>query len=483
MNIMNQKNELIRQIKAIVGEKYLLTSREDLIAYSYDGTGLEFEPWAVALPGAVEEIAAIMKLANQRRLPVIPRGAGSGMTGGSLPVFSGLALALTRMNRILEIDESNMVTVVEPGVVTGDLQREVEKRGLFYPPDPSSFPFSTIGGNIAECAGGARAVKYGVTKDYVLGLEAVLPTGEILKTGVRTAKGVVGYDLTKLLVGSEGTLAVITKAVLKLLPLPEERRTLLVVFDDMEAAAASVNDIMLARIVPCCLEYMDQASILCVEEYLRQGLPKDAGAMLLVEVDGMQADVERSALKVRDLCLRNGARRVSMAKDASQADELWKARRSIPPALFRTRPHKISEDITVPRSRLPETVRKLAEIQKAYGLVLISFGHAGDGNIHVNIMLDKNDPEQAAKAKKMVKDIFNLTVEMGGTLSGEHGVGITKAPFLNLEVDELGVDVMKRIKKAFDPNGILNPGKIFVTEKGAGYLEKIFTPTAASRND
>lgn len=472
---MKHFSELKPHIEAIVGKHNFLSAEEDLLTYAYDGTGLEFEPWGVALPGCVEEITAIARLANQYSFAVIPRGAGSGMTGGSLPVYSGLVLALTRMNKILKIDESNMIAFVEPGLITGKLQREVEKRGLFYPPDPSSFPFSTIGGNIAECAGGSRAVKYGVTKDYILGLEAVLPTGELLKTGVQTAKGVVGYDLTKLLVGSEGTLAIITKAIVRLLPLPEARSTLLAVFDDMEAAAGSVNDIMSSRIIPCCLEYMDQASIQCVEDYLRQGLPTDAGALLLIEVDGMNEDVRRSAVKIKDLCLGNGAREVTIAENAAQAEELWRARRSIPPALFRLKPHKISEDITVPRSRLPDMVRRLADIQKTYGLVLVSFGHAGDGNIHVNIMLDKRDPTQAATAKNMVSSIFECALELGGTLSGEHGIGITKAPFLDLEVNELGVDVMKRIKQAFDPNGILNPGKIFVADKGADYLKKIFS--------
>ncbi len=467
-------DELISELRNIAGPDNVLARREDLLSYSFDATGIEYVPWAVVLPSTTAEVSAIMKLSDREGFFVVPRGAGSGMTGGSLPVQSGVVLALTRMNRIVGIDEHNMVAVVEPGVVTGRLQREVEARGLFYPPDPSSLAVSTIGGNVAECAGGARAVKYGVTKDYVLGLEAVLPSGEILKTGVQTAKGVVGYDLTKLLVGSEGTLAVVTRAVLKLLPLPESRKTLLAVFGSMEDAAVTVDSVMFSRIIPSCLEYMDQGTIRCVEEYLGKGLPVDAGAMLLIEVDGMRADVERSVSRIEELCRKNGASDVRVAKNDAEAEELWLARRSISPALFRLKPHKLNEDVTVPRSRLPEMVSALRDIERRFGLTLVSFGHAGDGNIHVNIMLDKTDPEQVEKGRRMVEEIFALTIRLGGTLSGEHGVGITKAPYLGMEIDSLGIDVMKRIKECFDPKGLLNPGKIFIDEQKNEYMEKMF---------
>lgn len=476
---MTSERGVKQEISTIVGKENFLTEPEDLIAYSYDATGIEYLPWGVALPGSAREVAGLMRLADRERFPVIPRGAGSGMTGGALPVRSGLVLTLTRMNHILTIDEENMIAVAEPGVVTGDLQREVEKRSLFYPPDPSSVSFSTIGGNVAECSGGMRAVKYGVTKDYVIGLEAVLPNGDILKTGVQTAKGVVGYDLTKLLVGSEGTLAVITKAVLRLLPLPEAKRTMTAVFDSMDDAAVSVSRIMSARIIPSCLEYMDQGSIRCVEEYLKQGLPTDAGALLLIEVDGMEEDVERSARRIEEICRDQGARQIRIAQNAREEGDLWKARRSISPALYRIRPHKISEDITVPRSRLPLVVKELNALKQRYGLPLVTFGHAGDGNIHVNIMLDKEVPEQMRAAKALVEEVFTLAIKAGGTLSGEHGVGITKAPFLGMEIDTLGIEVMKRIKKAFDPKGILNPGKIFVDEQKSEYLERVFPKAGA----
>jgi glycolate oxidase len=472
---MKVPEKIKKEIEAVVGKEFFLTAPEDIITYSYDATGLEYVPWGVALPANTEQVARILRLANRELFFVTPRGAGSGVTGGSLPVKSGLVLALTRMNRIVSIDQENMVAVVEPGVVNGHLQNEVEKKGLFYPPDPSSLSFSTIGGNVAECAGGARAIKYGVTKDYVLGLEVVLPTGEILKAGVQTVKGVVGYDLTRLLVGSEGTLGVITKVVLRLLPLPQAKKTLLAVFEHMQDAATAVSKIMSARIIPSTLEYMDRDSICCVEEFLHRGLPVDAGAILLIEIDGMREDVEASAQTIERICKQTGAREVKKAQSSEEADDLWLARRSIAPALFRLRPHKISEDVTIPRSRLPEMVRKLGSLKEKHGLLLANFGHAGDGNIHVNILLDKNDPDQVRRAKNMVEEIFQLTVNLGGTLSGEHGVGITKAPFLGMEIDMVGVEMMKRIKRAFDPNGILNPGKIFPDEaQKSEYLERIF---------
>jgi glycolate oxidase len=472
---MKVPDKLKKRIEAVIGKKSLLTKPEDLISYSYDATGLEYMPWGVALPETAVQISRILQLANQELFFVTPRGAGSGMTGGSLPVRSGLVLALTRMNRILEIDQENMIAIVEPGVVNGHLQNEVEKKGLFYPPDPSSLNFSTIGGNVAECAGGSRAIKYGVTKDYVLGLEAVLPSGEILKTGVQTAKGVVGYDLTKLLVGSEGTLAVITKVVLRLLPLPQAKKTLFAAFENVQDAATTVNRIMSARIIPSSLEYMDGDSIRSVEEFLHQGLPTDAGASLLIEVDGMPEDVEISARTIQRICIETGARQMKTAQNEEERDKLWLARRSIAPALLRLRPHKISEDITIPRGSLPEMVKELDLFKEKYGLPVANFGHAGDGNIHVNILLDRNVPDQVHRARKLVEDIFRVTINLGGTLSGEHGVGITKAPFLSMEIDKVGVEMMKRIKHAFDPNGILNPGKIFADEAHiAAYLQRIF---------
>ena len=456
----------LSKIENIVGKKNLFTSQEDRICYAYDAANLFYLPDAVAIPGTAEEIDAIIQLANQEKFPVTPRGAGTGMTGGALAVNGGLVLALTRLNRILEIDTENLIAVVEPGVITGDLQREVEKVGLFYPPDPSSLKFSTMGGNVAECAGGARAVKYGVTKDYIIGLEVILPTGGIIRTGVRTRKGVVGYDLTKLFVGSEGTLGIITKIILKLLPLPEARKTLLAIFDRLDTAMLTVSGIISARIIPAALEFMDQTAISCVEDYLPLGLPREAGALLLIEVDGCKAAVEAEAETICQLCKKTGARDIRTAGDESEAALLWQARRAVSPALFKLKPHKISEDIVVPRSRIAEMVSRAKVIGTENDLIVLCFGHAGDGNIHINIMIDREDKVEAHKAQKAKAQIFRTAVELGGTLSGEHGIGITKSPFLGLELNPLAVETMKKIKAALDPNNILNPGKVFPIEPG-----------------
>jgi glycolate oxidase len=365
------------------------------------------------------------------------------------------------MNRILSVDTDNLVARVEPGVVTADFHAAVEQRGLFYPPDPASSAFCTLGGNLAECAGGPRAVKYGVTRDYVLGLEAVLPTGEIIHTGVQTAKGVVGYDLTRLIVGSEGTLAVITAMTLRLLPLPESVRTLTVVFDTMDRAAATVSEIIRRGLIPRTIEYMDQAAIRCAETRMPGELPVDAGAMLIIEVDGRAAETTAMAEDVAALCRGMGAREVRVAASPEEAKRLWAARKAISPALFRYGPHKINEDIVVPRSRIPDVVEKIRELREKTRLMMVSFGHAGDGNIHFNIMLDKNDPSALRRANWAVEALFRYTLEIGGTLSGEHGVGLSKQPYIDMEIGPDEKALMLRLKKAFDPAGILNPHKIF----------------------
>lgn len=462
-------------LERIVGEANCSFSKEELLCYSYDATNTLRQPDAVVFPSGPEEVSLVLKMANSEGFPVVPRGAGTGFSGGSLPVKGGVVLSFERMRNILEIDTENMVAIVEPGVVTWDLQQAVEKLGLFYPPDPSSLKFSTIGGNIAECAGGPRAVKYGVTRDYVLGLEAVLPTGEIINTGVRTAKGVVGYDLTRLLVGSEGTLGVVTKAVLKLLPLPETTTTMLALFPDLRAAARATSAIIRARIIPSTLEIMDSVSIKCVEGFAKTGLP-EAEALLLIEVDGHKAAVETEAEAVRRVCLENGAGEFRAASDRNEVKDLWKARRAVSAALYKARPGKINEDIVVPRSRIPDLVDGLRGISERHGVLIASFGHAGDGNIHVNIMHDRESQAEAALA--VAEDVFRLAVGLGGTISGEHGVGSAKARYLDMELKPDAIAAMKRIKEAFDPKGILNPGKIFPgpspqrrAPAGAGYGE------------
>ncbi|MBI5968277.1 MAG: FAD-binding protein [Deltaproteobacteria bacterium] len=452
---------VINQIQNTVGKGNVALDKETRICYSYDATNLKYLPDLIAYPTTREQISETLKLANEYRFPVIPRGAGTGFTGGTLPVQGGVVMVLTKMNKIWQIDRENLFAIVEPGVITYDLQQEVEKIGLFYPPDPASLKSSTIGGNVAECAGGPRALKYGTTKDYVLGLEVVLPTGEIISTGVITAKGVVGYDLTKLLVGSEGTLGIITKIILRLIPLPKSKRTLLAIFPTIDAAATTVSQIISSKIIPATLEFMDNACIRCVEDYLHMGLPVEAGALLIIEVDGAPEALSVEVEEIQKICQANQAIEIKVAKDNQEAEDLWKARRAVSTAVVKINPTKVNEDITVPRSKVPEILRRVEAIGKKHNLIIVNFGHAGDGNIHVNVMIDKRRPGEEERAHAAVKEIFTTTLELGGTLSGEHGIGITKAPYISMELGDMGLEVMRRIKKAFDPNNILNPGKIF----------------------
>lgn len=453
-------HSILRQLERIVGPDHLFTAPEELRCYSYDATGREYQPEAVVLPASAQEIAAILSLANAHLFPVVPRGAGSGMTGGSLPVRGGLVLGTTRLNRILEIDPANMIAVAEPGVVTGDLQTALQKHHLMYPPDPASLKFCTIGGNAAECAGGPSAVKYGVTKDYILGLEVVLPTGEILQTGVRTEKGVVGYDLTRLFVGSEGTLGIFTRLILRVLPLPEEKRTYLLTFPSLAGATRHVSRILAAGITPCTLEYMDRTAIGVVREKIPLALPAETAALLLLEVDGSSKEVAQQHARLLGY-LEGEQIACRQANSEAEAQEIWQARRAISPATFALKPHKISEDVVVPRSKIPDLVSFTEELARELALTILTFGHAGDGNIHVNIMLDRRDQAEEARGEAARERLFSFVVGLGGTLSGEHGIGITKARFLPLELSPTTLSVMRRLKNLFDPNHILNPGKIF----------------------
>jgi glycolate oxidase len=368
------------------------------------------------------------------------------------------------MNRILSIEPENLTATVEPGVVTGTFQQEVEKHGLFYPPDPASLKFSTMGGNVAVCSGGPRCVKYGVTKNYVLGLEVVLPSGDIVTTGVSTLKGVAGYDLTGLMVGSEGTLGIITRITVKLLPLPPKKKTMLVIFPHLDDAALTVTSIIKAGVIPSTLEFVDQAAIRCVEDYLHCGLPTHAQALLLIEVDGDIHTVTSQCELIADICVRHNAEEVTVAKNIEEEEELWRARRSISPALLKLNPHKINEDITVPISRIPDIIRQIRKIAETYQLVNVNFGHAGDGNIHTNLMIDQDDAEEVERAHQAVKEIFQAALSLGGTISGEHGIGITKAPYLPMEIGSNTQLLMQQIKNLFDPNHILNPGKLFLKQ-------------------
>ena len=453
------KPSVLQELEQIVGRTNLFTDAEELVVYSYDATRISALPSAVVRPSSAQEVSSIVCLANRERIPIVPRGAGTGMSGGSVPLQGGLVLSFERMNRILEIDERNRMAVVEPGVITGDFQREVESRGLFYPPDPASHQFCTLGGNVAECAGGLRAVKYGVTRDYVLGLEVVLPTGEIIDTGSRTLKSVAGYDLTRLIIGSEGTLGVVTKIIVKLLPLPESTQTLAAYYPDIRSAAQAVAMIMAGAIVPRALELIDGGAIRAVENHLKQEIAHGAGAMLLAEVDGPHEAAAADIGTLERICKRSGAVLVKRATDKSEQDQLWKIRRSISPALYTIKPRKINEDIVVPPSRVPDIIGEVQEIAKRYGLLIVTFGHAGDGNIHVNILVDE---EEVPIAMKAVKEVFAAVLRMQGSISGEHGIGLSKAHYLPMEAGKHALEAMQKIKRALDPNNILNPGKIFV---------------------
>lgn len=453
--------EIIDELRAVVGADNVATEKQDLICYGYDATQMEFLPEAVVHPANAEETAAVLRLANHYRFPVFPRGAGSGFTGGALPKTGGVVLVTTRMNRILRIDTENLIAEVEPGLVTEDFQKAVEKLGLFYPPDPASLKFSTLGGNVAENAGGPRCVKYGVTKDFVMGLEVVLPTGEIIRTGTETYKAVVGYDLTRLLCGSEGTLGIITKIIFKLLPLPEAKKTMLTIFDSIDGAAKAVSTIIGAKIIPTTLEFMDYATLQCVEKRFSLGIPPEGRAVLLIEVDGEKELTEKQAARIHDLIAPLGLVQFRAAKDNAESEALWKVRRLVSPSLRDVNPHKYNEDIVVPRSKVPVVIREIEKIQQKYDIPIVNFGHAGDGNIHVNVMINKEIPGQEEKAEGALKEIFQAALDLNGTMSGEHGVGLAKQPYIEMELNPVQIRTMQAIKLALDPNNILNPGKIF----------------------
>ncbi len=434
---------------------------EDRTLYAYDGTSLKALPDAIAKVRNAAEVAAVLRFASDLEVPVVPRGAGTGLSGGSVPAQGGIALVLAGMRSVKEIDATSMVAVVEPGVITGSFQKTVEGAGMFYPPDPASLNYCTLGGNIAENAGGPHGVKYGVTKDYVLGLEVVVPSGDVVRLGGKQIKNVTGYNLVQLFVGSEGTLGVITEATLRLLPKPPAKRVMLAIFDRLDGAAEAVAGIMAGGVIPSTLEIMDQRSINCVEDYLKLGLPRDAEAILLIEVDGMPAAVEAEAEVIGRICREKGVRSFQAAKNAAEEDALWKARRSISPAISAARPSKIGEDISVPRSAIPAMVREIQRIAKEFDLPIVIFGHAGDGNLHPNILTDRRDHKEMERVEQAIAAIFEASVRLGGTLSGEHGIGLSKQPYMDLAVSKETLKLMADIKRAVDPKNILNPGKIW----------------------
>jgi glycolate oxidase len=458
---MKNDNQLKNKIADTLPGIKISAEPEDLICYGFDASGIESRPPAVAWPKNTEEVVRVMKYAFENEISVTPRGAGTGMTGGSIPLNGSIVLSLEKMNKLIELDTNNLNVVVEPGIINGRLQRDLEHLGFFYPPDPASMNFCTIGGNVANNAGGPRALKYGVTKDYVMEIEAVLPGGDVITTGVRTTKGVVGYDLTRLLTGSEGTLAVITKVRLRILPLPEDVITLLAMFDNLEAAGSAVAKVTASKIIPRTLEFMDAGTIAAVENFKPVGIPRNIEALLLIELDGHPTAITKQAERIIEICESFNAD-VKMAEDEAARDKLWEARRSISPALYHMNQTKINEDIVVPKDKIPDILKKLRRLSEESGIQIVNFGHAGDGNIHVNIMVDKQEAEKYQKAESLVRGIFEATLSLGGTISGEHGIGITKAPYLGMEIKKHELQLMKGIKNLFDPKNILNPGKIFI---------------------
>jgi glycolate oxidase len=469
---------LAGELAGIVGSANVLLSDVDLLAYGFDGTWYDSTPRCVVLPGNVAEISEIHRFATRERLALTPRAMGSGLSGGSVPLEGSIVLSTMRLNRILEIDEVNSVAVVQPGVITADLQRAVEARGLFYPPDPSSLKQSAIGGNVAENAGGARCLKYGVTADYVAALEVVLPGGEIVRTGGKMVKNVTGYDLRALFTGSEGTLGTITEVTLRLLPVPKFSRTATATFDRLEDAAAAVIAILGAGIVPTSIELLDRLTMQCLEDFRPTGLPVKSDALLLFAVDAnFENVVDAELARIAAIAHASGAGATRVAEDAAESARLWEARRAISPALARKRPNKLGEDISVPRSELVAMVRAVREIAARHDLLIPLFGHAGDGNLHPNILCDRRDAAEMERVRVAAREIFEAAVALGGTLSGEHGIGVLKKQFMELDLGTDALSLMRRIKDAVDPLGIMNPGKIFPDPGGADAFDLPAGPT------
>jgi glycolate oxidase len=456
------KSEIINQLEDIVGKDLVLTAKEDLATYAYDGTTTwSHAPDVVVLPTNTTQISAILKLANQNGIPVTPRGSGTNISGGSIPVRGGIVLCTTKMNRILEINNANLTATVEPGVVLHDFNMKLAAENLFYPPDPQSFLTCTIGGTVAENSGGPLCIKYGVTKQYVLGLEVVLPDGYIMNIGGSTVKNRTGYDLVPLFTGSEGTLGIITKITLRLIPKPAARKTIFAIFDNMSLAGTVVSKILASGIVPAKIEFVDNFVIRRIEEKMQIGLPVDANTMLLIDADGSLAAVESEADQILALLKQGGARIARLAKDENEANTYWKARSAGFAAIYSAARTVIAEDVTVPRDRLSEFIDKLDEISKKSGFAIVLIGHAGDGNIHPSVFTNSQEKEELDRLQDTLTAIFEAALELGGTLSGEHGIGLEKKRLLSRALDPRAIDIMRNIKGILDPNNIMNPDKIW----------------------
>jgi glycolate oxidase len=453
--------QILKQLKDIVGADSYMDSEEERLVYGYDGTPLiSQKPDAIVMPQSIEDISEIMKLANDNAFSVIPRGSGTGLSGGSVPSENSVVLLMNRWNKIEEIDRDNLTAWVQTGVITSALHKEVESQGLFYPPDPGSQNICTIGGNVAENAGGLRGLKYGVTKNYVMGIEMVLPTGEVVRNGGKNVKDVAGYNIRDLIVGSEGTLGIFSKVLVKLIPKPQTSRTLLALYDKLGDAAETVSEIIASHIIPCTVEFLDNTTIRCVEDYAHIGLPTSAKALLLLEVDGHEEVVQREADLIHTICKSKGATEVKIAQTEDEALKLKEARRTAFSALARVKPTTILEDATVPRSNLAVLVEKIDAIAQKYNLKIGNFGHAGDGNLHPTCLTDERDAGEIKRVEQAFNDIYDETLKLGGTVTGEHGVGLAKKGFLEKMIDVPTMDTMRKIKTALDPNNVLNPGKI-----------------------
>ena len=449
-------------LREAAGADAVLTCPAELAVYAFDGTAtLRQPPACVVLPERVEQVAQVAALASRHGVPVVTRGSGTGLAGGSVPSEGSLVVCLVKLDRILEVDAANLAIVVEPGVLTQRVADEAAAAGLFYPPDPGSIRISTIGGNVANNSGGLRGLKYGVTRDYVMALQVVLADGTVLETGTRCVKDVAGFSLRDLFIGSEGSLGIITRVTLKLIPAPAARATLLGLFDRMTDAAETISAVIRARIIPCTLEFLDRTTVECVEAYARIGLPTDVEAVTLMEVDGHPGEVEEQAARVEEIARGHGAREVRRAASASEAAQLAGARRTAFSALARRAPTVILEDVTVPRSELARMVGEIQRIARVHDVTIGTFGHMGDGNLHPTFLADERDASAMERVEAAMGEVFQAAVAMGGTITGEHGVGLAKKPFLPAAVGAVPLEAMRRLKAAFDPAGILNPGKIF----------------------
>ncbi|MDN3014985.1 glycolate oxidase subunit GlcD [Paenibacillus sp. BSR1-1] len=453
------------KIISVVTSENFDDSKVERLSYSYDSTpNFQSLPDAVVSPRNCQEVSEIVKICNEYKIPIVPRGSGTNLCGGTCPTEGGVVILFKHLNNILEIDEDNLTVTVQPGVITLDMTNAVEAKGLFFPPDPGSMKISTIGGNINENSGGLRGLKYGVTRDYVIGLEVVVPNGDIIRTGGKLAKDVAGYDLTRLMVGSEGTLGIITEATLKLIPMPETKKTMLALYQDLEAAAKSVSKIIANKIIPTTLEFLDQPTLKVVEAFAQIGLPTDVQAVLLIEQDGPPEVVNRDLERIAEICKQEKAVSVQVAATEVEAEALRTARRTALSALARLKPTTILEDATVPRSELAKMVNAINEIAQKYQLDICTFGHAGDGNLHPTCPTDSRNHEEMERVEMAFAEIFEKAIEFGGTITGEHGVGVMKAPYLELKLGKEGIAVMKAIKQALDPNNIMNPGKVFAKD-------------------